>query len=172
MKDEVVTKAAEKDITIKINTEIVHRVLCDRDKIHEVMLNLIGNSLKFTPKGGTITVSFDERPPYVLTSIADTGVGISHENLTRLFTKFGRLDNSYVATAESGGTGLGLFICKSLVETHKGSISAGSEGENKGSTFSFSLPIASSPLATKLKEEAPQETADTKDLEKTSINVI
>ena len=105
-------------------------------------------------------------------SITDTGVGIHKEDISRLFTKFGRLDNSYVASASSGGTGLGLFISKSLVEIHKGTILATSEGENRGTTFTFSLPIIGTEIATKLHHDAPQETADTKDLEKTSVNVI
>jgi signal transduction histidine kinase len=62
--------------------------------------------------------------------------------MQRLFYKFGRLDNSYTAAAASGGTGLGLYICKNLIELMKGKIWAVSEGENKGTTFTFSLPAA------------------------------
>ena len=172
VKDEVLTKAAEKNITINIKTNLVHRVLADRDKIHEVYLNLIGNSLKFTPSGGTITISFSEKESFVYTSITDTGTGIDKKDLPRLFSKFGRLDDSYVATAESGGTGLGLFITKSLIDIHKGTISAQSQGTGQGSTFTFSLPIAGTIAAQNLKKNAPQETTDTKELEKTSINFV
>ena len=147
-------------------------MLCDRDKIHEVLLNLIGNSLKFTKAGGTITVDFYEKYPYVFTSIRDTGVGIAPENLSRLFAKFGRLENSYVAVAESGGTGLGLFISKSIVNLHKGQITVQSEGLGKGTTFTFSLPIIGTDITQKLKDEAPKETEETKDLEKTSVNFV
>ena len=118
--DEVREKAAEKNITLKLNTHIYSKVLCDRDKIHEVYLNLLGNALKFTPNSGTVTVNFQEKNPYVYVSITDNGVGIPKVDLARLFTKFGRLDNSYVESASSGGTGLGLFISKSLIEIHKG----------------------------------------------------
>ena len=170
--DEVKAKAAEKDIKLKLNVHIYPKVLADPDKIHEVYLNLIGNALKFTPTGGTVTVDFKEKLPFIYVSITDTGVGIHKEDISRLFTKFGRLDNSYVASASSGGTGLGLFISKSLVEIHKGTILATSEGENRGTTFTFSLPIIGTEIATKLHHDAPQETADTKDLEKTSVNVI
>src|SRR3990167_4006839 len=170
--DEVKAKAAEKDIKLKLNVHIYPKVLADPDKIHEVYLNLIGNALKFTPTGGTVTVDFKEKLPFIYVSITDTGVGIHKEDISRLFTKFGRLDNSYVASAFSGGTGLGLFISKSLVEIHKGTILATSEGENRGTTFTFSLPIVGTEIATKLHHDAPQETADTKDLEKTSVNVI
>jgi len=133
---------------------------------------LLGNALKFTPNSGTVTVNFQEKNPYVYVSITDNGVGIPKVDLARLFTKFGRLDNSYVASASSGGTGLGLFISKSLIEIHKGSIIATSEGEGKGTTFTFSLPIVATEIAKKLRAEAPQETADTKDLEKTSVNYV
>lgn len=168
--DEVHVKAAEKNLKIKIEVSPVHRVLADRDKVHEVYLNLLGNALKFTPNNGLVTVNFQEKTPFVYVSIVDTGVGIAKEDLNRLFTKFGRLDNSYVASASSGGTGLGLFISKSLVEIHKGTIIATSEGSDKGTTFTFSLPIVGTEIAKKLRAEAPQETAETKELEKTSVN--
>jgi len=92
--------------------------------------------------------------------------------MSKLFTKFGRLENSYVAVAESGGTGLGLFICKSIVNLHKGQITAQSPGLSQGTTFSFSLPIIGTDIAQKLKDEAPKRTDETKDLEKTSVNFV
>ena len=170
--EEVGVKAQEKGIRVIGLNKQIPKVLADRDKIHEVLLNLIGNSLKFTKAGGTITVDFWEKYPYVYTSVRDTGVGIEPENLSKLFAKFGRLENSYVAVAESGGTGLGLFISKSIVNLHKGQITAQSEGLGKGSTFTFSLPIIGTDIAAKLKDEAPKETDQTKDLEKTSVKFV
>jgi len=170
--EEVGVKAQEKGIRVIGLNKQIPKVLADRDKIHEVLLNLIGNSLKFTKAGGTITVDFWEKYPYVYTSVRDTGVGIEPENLSKLFAKFGRLENSYVAVAESGGTGLGLFISKSIVDLHKGQITAQSEGLGKGTTFTFSLPIIGTDIAQKLKDEAPKETDETKDLEKTSVNFV
>jgi len=170
--EEVTVKAQEKGIRVIGLNKQIPKVLCDKDKIHEVCLNLIGNSLKFTKAGGTITVDFYEKYPYVYTSVRDTGVGIAPENLSRLFAKFGRLENSYVAVAESGGTGLGLFICKSIVNLHKGQITAQSPGLSQGTTFSFSLPIIGTDIAQKLKDEAPKRTDETKDLEKTSVNFV
>ncbi|OGD95219.1 hypothetical protein A3A48_02875 [Candidatus Curtissbacteria bacterium RIFCSPLOWO2_01_FULL_37_9] len=169
--EEVIIKAKEKDIKVNIINKPYSRVLCDKDKIHEVLLNLIGNSLKFTKNGGQISVGFVEKPPYVLTSVSDNGIGIAPENINNLFTKFGRLESSYVAVAESGGTGLGLYICKSLIELHKGTISAKSSGLGKGTTFSFTLPSVGTEIAQKLKTDAPKETEKTKDLEKTKINI-
>lgn len=170
--DEVMPKAQEKTIELSVNESTFPTVICDKDKIHEVYLNLVGNALKFTPKNGQIKIDFKVDGPYLQSSVTDSGVGIAPENLAKLFTKFGRLENSYTAIAESGGTGLGLYISKSLVELHKGKIGASSPGVGRGTTFSFTLPIASSQMGQLLKKEAPKETAETKDLEKTNINVI
>lgn len=167
--DEVAAKAQEKNIKLTVLDTKFPNVLCDRDKIHEVLLNLIGNSLKFTPQSGQISVNFSVDGPFLLTSVTDSGVGIAKENLPKLFSKFGRLENSYVAIAESGGTGLGLFITKSLIEYHKGSVKADSPGPGRGSTFSFTLPTVGSQMANLLTKEAPKETEETKDLEKTNI---
>lgn len=170
--DEVMPKAQEKTIKLIVNENSFPAVICDKDKIHEVYLNLIGNALKFTPKNGQIKIDFKEDGPYLETMVTDSGVGIAPENLAKLFTKFGRLENSYTAIAESGGTGLGLYISKSLVELHKGKINASSPGVGRGTTFTFTLPIASSQVGKLLEKEAPKETSETKDLEKTNINVI
>jgi len=109
------------------------------------------------------------KQPYLYISVTDTGHGIAHEDLQKLFTKFGRLDNSYVSMAESGGTGLGLYITKSIVALHKGEITVASEGINKGATFTFSLPIVGTDIAKQLASEAPKETSDTKELEKPNV---
>lgn len=169
--EEVNARADEKGVVVSVLKSAIPKVLCDRDKIHQVYLNLVGNALKFTPKGGKITVRFSLADDMVYVAVADTGSGIGKEDLSRLFKKFGRLDNSYVSVAESGGTGLGLFISKSLVVLHKGDIVATSEGAGRGAQFTFSLPIVGSKVAQKLIDEAPKETRDTKDLENTNINV-
>lgn len=148
---EVESKAQEKNIKITIDNMNLPQVLADPDKVHQVLLNLLGNALKFTPQDGSIRVGFFSDGKVSETSVTDSGVGILKEDISRLFTKFGRLDSSYVAAATSGGTGLGLFICKNLIELMGGNIKASSEGHNKGSTFSFSLPIAT-PDAVKSKE--------------------
>lgn len=116
-------------------------VVADRDKIKQVFINLIGNSFKFTPRGGKIDVNIDEKDGMVETRISDTGRGIAQENLPRLFQKFGLLGANYRVISYSGqGTGLGLYITKSIIELHRGNIWAFSEGEGKGSTFAFTLP--------------------------------
>lgn len=140
---EVETRATEREVKVIVQEQKVPQAFGDPDKVHQVLLNLVGNALKFTPQGGQINISFFSDGQNIEISVKDSGVGISKDDLPRLFQKFSRLDNSYVAAATSGGTGLGLFISKSLIELMKGKIWASSEGLNKGATFTFSLPVAS-----------------------------
>lgn len=113
-------------------------VLGDGDKVKEVVINLVGNALKFTHKGG-VTVQLRHKDNMVVTSVTDTGSGIAKEDQELLFKKFSQVGKNYARPA--GGTGLGLYICKQIVEGLKGSIWLESTLE-KGSTFYFSLPIA------------------------------
>lgn len=139
--DEVLPRAHEVGVTLNLNkVASLPNVLADPDKIKEVLFNLIGNSLKFTPKGGTITVIFNRKDGYVETSIKDTGAGIPQEDIGKLFQKFGLLPGSYITNQTTvAGTGLGLYICRSIINLHHGEIRATSEGRGKGSTFTFSL---------------------------------
>lgn len=136
------SKSEEKNIQFVVLEKPIPKAFADPEKLRQVFLNLVGNSLKFTPDGGKITFDFFSDGQVVEVSIADTGVGISKEDIGRLFHKFGRLDNSYTASATSGGTGLGLYISKKLVELMHGKIWAQSEGLNKGTTFIVAVPIA------------------------------
>jgi signal transduction histidine kinase len=112
----------------------------DPERIKQVVINLIGNSLKFTPKNGKITVALSKSDAKVIIKVIDNGVGISKENVAKLFQKFGLLRESYQKSGTQG-TGLGLYISKSIIELHGGKIWAESEGEGKGTTFTFTLPI-------------------------------
>lgn len=136
------SKSEEKNIQFKVAEKTVPKVLADPEKLRQVFLNLVGNSLKFTPNGGIISFDFFSDGKTLEIGISDTGVGISKEDLSKLFHKFSRLDNSYTAAATSGGTGLGLYISKHLIELMHGKIWASSEGLNKGTTFTISLPTA------------------------------
>ncbi len=147
---EVDAKAKEKNLTIEHLVNNVPKMFADQNKVHQILLNLIGNSLKFTPSGGKITISYQSDGQVIEVDIKDTGVGIEQDDLNRLFKKFSRVDNSYVATANTGGTGLGLYICKSLLDLMKGTIKVESIGANQGTTFKFTLPVATP----KLLEEA------------------
>ncbi len=140
--EEVRAKADEKRLQLQILEHKVPLVFADPDKVHQVLLNLVGNALKFTYPGGIITVDFFSDGKELEVSIKDNGAGISKEDLSKLFHKFARLDNSYVSISVSGGTGLGLYISKSLIELMHGRIWAQSEGVDKGTTFNFSLPLA------------------------------
>ncbi len=114
-------------------------VQADRGRIRQVLVNLIHNAIKFTPAGGNITISTKQRGDSVVAEVADTGIGISREDLPRIFERFFKADRS----RSTGGTGLGLAIAKHTIQAHGGNIRARSE-EGKGSTFSFSLPLRQS----------------------------
>jgi len=143
---EVMPRAQELGVKLSVTASLgVPDVIADSDKIKEVLINLIGNSLKFTPANGTITVSFFIQNGVVKTIIKDTGSGILPEDIPKLFQKFGFIQESYITnlTANSG-TGLGLYISKAIVELHEGTIVAESEGRGKGATFSFTLRVYTS----------------------------
>jgi signal transduction histidine kinase len=114
-------------------------VQADKIRLYEVLANLLSNAVKFTQKG-TVSISTDIRSntsdnrDEVIIRIRDTGVGIHPEILPRLFTKF--------TTRSDRGTGLGLFICKGIVEAHGGIIWAENNSDGKGATFSFTLPFS------------------------------
>ncbi len=113
-------------------------VVGDKTALREVIDNLITNALHYTPEDGMVTVSVETGDDDATVSIADTGIGIPEEARKKLFTKFFRVHGG-LATG-SGGSGLGLYISKSIVESHNGKIWAEST-EGKGSTFSFTLPL-------------------------------
>ncbi len=115
-------------------------VLADSDRLLQVMINLTGNALQYTPSGGKVKISAVRSKNDVEISVADTGIGISPENLTHIFTRFYRVDKS--RTRASGGSGIGLTIAQSLVKAHGGRIWAESAGAGKGSTFHFTLRAA------------------------------
>jgi len=110
----------------------------DRDKVVQVLLNLMGNAVKFTPPHGKITVAIQKgMDDWVQVSVSDTGPGIAADEIGKIFDKF--YQTSQAGEEKTKGTGLGLAICKALVEMHGGRIWVESE-LNKGSTFSFILP--------------------------------
>lgn len=115
-------------------------IYADREKLREVFVNFLGNSAKFTDSGGITIKARNADTGFVKIEITDTGKGIKKEDLGRLFNKFGRLDTNFSTIAEVGGTGLGLYITKSLVEKMGGKVGVTSEGLGKGSTFWFMIP--------------------------------
>jgi len=115
-------------------------VLADGDRVIQVLTNLIGNALQYTPENGTVTVSIERDKNEAHISVRDTGFGIPADQLTHIFDRFYRVDKS--RSRAHGGSGIGLTIAKHLVEAHGGKIWAESAGENKGSVFVFTLPLA------------------------------
>lgn len=111
----------------------------DRDRVGQVLVNLISNAIKYSPEGGKVTVAARRAEDSVVVSVKDQGIGIAKEDQRNLFSKFYRVDSSL--TREIGGTGLGLSICKTIIELLGGRIWVRSEA-GRGSTFSFSLPTA------------------------------
>jgi signal transduction histidine kinase len=153
---EVSPRAKELEINIKINSDgPIPEVIADADKIREVIINLVGNSLKFTPKHGVISIDYYVRDNQMVTQISDTGTGFSPEMKKNLFQKFSLIKGSYQTNQTSAvqSTGLGLYICKQILSLHKGEIWADSKGINRGSTFSFSLPVLTPKLLKEFQKQ-------------------
>ncbi len=132
----------EKRITLtsSLPREPIH-ILADEGRVIQILTNLIGNALQYTPENGTVTVSVVREKNEARISVRDTGAGIPAEHLAKIFDRFYRVDKS--RSRLRGGSGIGLTIAKHLVESHGGKLWAESEGENKGSVFVFTLPLAS-----------------------------
>jgi two-component system sensor histidine kinase/response regulator len=133
------TVAAEKRVEINVESpDELPPIHADRDKLEQILWNIIGNAVKFTPAGGTVTVRFKAQPDgMVQTCVADTGCGIPRDQLDRVFNEFSKVPSTMPA---SQGAQLGLFITKSFITMHKGHIWAESE-LGAGSCFCFTLPI-------------------------------
>ncbi len=128
------TEAAKKKITLTLDMpEHMNPINLDPQLLERVIINLIGNAIKFTPEGGFITVKFIELSDRVQGQVIDTGNGMPPEFLNRVFKKFEQ------ASGTRGGTGLGLSICKFVVDAHYGEISVRSK-QGEGTTFTFTIP--------------------------------
>ncbi len=114
-------------------------VLVDEDRIGQVLLNLLGNALQYTPTGGQVRLYACREGNWLHLIVADTGIGIRPEDLPHVFERFFRADRS--RSRIGGGTGIGLTIVRHLVEIHGGQIQAASAGPDQGSTFSFTVPV-------------------------------
>lgn len=110
----------------------------DADKFDQIINNLLSNAIKYSPRGGEVIVRVGADDQWLQVSISDEGMGVPPDRLSRIFEKFERVDNR--DTREVGGTGIGLFLVKHLVERHGGTVWAESEF-GKGSTFSFRIPL-------------------------------
>ena len=116
-------------------------VLADEDRAIQVLTNLTGNALQYTPEGGRITLSAKRLNSEVQISVRDNGIGIPPEHLSHIFDRFYRVDKSR-SRQSGGGSGIGLTIARALIEVQGGRVWAESPGEGQGSTFAFTLPMA------------------------------
>ena len=112
----------------------------DRDRLMQVLINLLDNACQYTPPGGQVSVEVKRQGQEVLVAVHDSGMGIPPEHLPNVFTRFYREDKSRSRQA-GGGSGIGLTIARHLVEAHGGRLWAESQGVGKGSTFTFTLPL-------------------------------
>jgi signal transduction histidine kinase len=134
--------AAEKEIALEASVpDELPPLRADRAKLRRVLVNLISNALKFTPRGGRVYLTAAPGDGHVRVSVADTGVGIAPDDLRDIFDKYAQARSR--ATRSEKGTGLGLYITRQLVELHGGGIEVHSE-VGRGSTFSFTIPTAGS----------------------------
>lgn len=119
--------------------EELPQIVADEDKLDEILTNIVNNAIKYSPNGGDVIVRVVREDNTLLFSVKDYGIGLPKDKLSIIFEKFARIDTR--DTRAAGGTGLGLYLVKHLVEAHDGTIWAESEGIGKGSTFYFRLPI-------------------------------
>ena len=163
--DELKFKAEEKNLelklknsnnvsTVKNNVMPLFYVNADPERIREVFVNLVDNAIKFTPEG-EVTVSVDGDERQVTVGVHDQGIGIPKHEIKHLFQKFYRVDNG--KTREIGGTGLGLYLCRTIIEMYNGRIWVESE-ENKGSNFYFTLPRLTYSQAQELRDKLEKQT--------------
>jgi signal transduction histidine kinase len=137
---EVTAMASKKNITIEmapLSAPLPH-IIVDAEKIRAVIQNLLENAIKYTPNGGKINVAASATPESIQVTIKDTGIGIPEEQQSNIFGRFFRAPNAI--RIQTDGSGLGLFITKSIVERHGGKIWFESV-QNQGTTFYFTLPI-------------------------------
>ena len=131
--------AKAKDIRVHINSDTDAVVIGDRLRLRELLLNLVDNGVKYTPEGGEMTISVERDDGRVKLRVMDNGIGIAPEDQSHIFDRFFRVDKA--RSREAGGSGLGLSICKWIVEAHGGEISVESQVDN-GSIFIVTLPLA------------------------------
>ncbi|HVS00200.1 MAG TPA: ATP-binding protein [Thermoanaerobaculia bacterium] len=150
--------AATKEIAITAALAGAPKVLADPGRLKQILYNLVANGVKFTPEGGSVGLQSSQGGSpggFVTVSVADSGIGIRREDLERVFHEFEQIDSGY--SRQQPGTGLGLALSRRLVELHGGRLWVESEGEGRGSTFHFTLPLA--PAATRPPVDAAKRRA-------------
>jgi len=128
--------------------EACRQVIADEDKVDQILTNLVSNAVKYSPQGGMVSVTAADKDGSVAVTVSDQGIGIPPEHLSKIFSRFHRVDSA--DTRKAGGTGIGLYLVKHLVEAHGGTISVESQ-VGKGSNFIFVLPRRPTQLSTERK---------------------
>ncbi|HYE88271.1 MAG TPA: response regulator [Vicinamibacterales bacterium] len=171
--DSLMPAATAKAIQVARNLNRDIKVIGDRDRLQQVVWNLVSNALKFTPKGGRVEVAVQEAEGDAQIEVVDSGIGISAEFLPFVFDRFRQADSSM--SRRHSGLGLGMAIVRHLVELHGGTVSVASGGENQGTTFRLRLAmhtgeapeVAAAPVRTTL------DAVDNVDLERlTGVHVL
>ncbi len=140
--NEMLRFAKERKISLILDLNDTMYLNIDRIRIEQVLMNLLSNAIKNTPPGGEILVKLKRRENWIEICVSDTGVGLTTDEMNVLFTRFGKIERygNGLEYINIQGSGLGLFISKEIIDLHKGSIRAESEGRGKGSTFIVKLP--------------------------------
>jgi two-component system phosphate regulon sensor histidine kinase PhoR len=137
--DELHSTAYDKGVKLLWETKVDSLMAeVDADKIYDVLINLIDNAIKYTPKGGVVKVKLEDLGNKVRFEVKDTGQGLTPDEIKSLFSKFVR--GKGASRLHPSGTGLGLYIAKRIIEMHQGQIGVQSPGIGKGSTFWVEIP--------------------------------
>ena len=149
--------ADAKEIEIVTTLEPIGPLHYDAGRMHQVFVNILGNAIKFTPRGGRIEIRSNRRNEWYDVDVIDNGEGIAPDLIPFLFERFTQADGS--STRRHGGLGLGLAIVRHLVELHGGRVAAKSDGPGKGSRISVCLPIDSDPALVQVSSSQPSDIA-------------
>lgn len=135
-----IIKSRKHSITLDIENRLYAKF--EQKRIKEVIENLLVNAIKYTPPEGEIIITSERNSKFIKISIKDTGIGLTVKEQKTIFREFGKIEKYGKGwEIETEGTGLGLYICKKIIELHKGTIGVESQGKEKGSTFYFTLPM-------------------------------
>ncbi|MFO7848718.1 MAG: ATP-binding protein [Spirochaetia bacterium] len=133
---------SEKQIDLEIKLpEPALRVQADRERIQQVLINLLGNALQYTPPNGTVQIHAESKGNMIVCGVEDNGIGLSESDIQQIFERFYRVDKS--RSRAGGGSGIGLTIAHHIIKAHGGSLQAESPGSHRGSRFYFTLPVKS-----------------------------
>lgn len=127
-------------LTVKMGRFEPVRVNGNSDRVKQLLLNLVGNAVKFTPAGGSIQLSLSQEGAFAVMRVTDTGIGISEDDMPLIFDRFYQAESSRVREGNDSGSGLGLSICKWIAEAHNGTIKVESQ-LGKGTTFTIAIPL-------------------------------